>query len=110
MKIVTLPFGSGTTATPAGPASRAAVPGPPSPQTPHGPPPRPGVARIAPRAAARDRRDRVRPCIDLANPVVVHVGNVEIAVARIDGHVARHVEMRLGRRAAVADVLAIARQ
>src|SRR6185503_15353830 len=44
----------------------------------------------------------------LADAVVVHVGDVEVAGARVDGDVARHVQVRAGRRPAVADLFAIA--
>ncbi len=80
---------------PAGPANCAAVAGPSSPTVSVG-------------AAAGDGGDDVRFRVDAAHAVVVHVGDVEIAGSRIERDVARHVQVRAGRRAAVADVLRIA--
>ncbi len=58
---------------------------------------RPIVSRIAPRAAGHGRDD-ARSRIHLADPVVVHVRDVEIAGLRIERHVARHVQRGAGRR------------
>ena len=75
---------------PAGPASVACVAGPSSPTLPQRPLP---ATVVMMRGLG----------VDLPDAVVVHVGDVDVAV-RCNRDVARHVQVRARRRSAVADV------
>ena len=62
---------------------------------------RAAVPREARRAVARDRRDPPGDVVDLADPVVERVREIEVSPA-IEGDVERHVQPGGDRRAAIA--------
>src|SRR3989304_217017 len=88
---------SASMVTPRGLSSLALVGGPPSP-----PKPTPPVAAWAPpaRPAPRHRRDDPCPRVNLADPIIVIVGDEQVP-ARVEGDAPGHVELCARRGAAV---------